>query len=524
MKNGRINLVSVGPGSAALIPPMAQEALMQSSCVVGYGLYLQWIAPWLEGKVVHSLPLTKERERAALALKLAREGNVVSLVSSGDIGVYGLAPLVFEMLERGEETEVRVIPGITAALSCASLLGAPLGHDFATLSLSDLLCPWKWIQDRAEQIAKADIALALYNIQSLARRDGVYEILDILLKHRPAETWCGIVRNAYREDASTVICSLADLRQRSFDMLTTLIIGTRFTQRTGNYLFSPRGYHGWQVQEAAPKNAVWFFTGTRDGNALAGECVDEGIPVVISVATEYGAAQARRHVPQAHIVQGHIGATARRALLAESGALAVVDGTHPFATQISAQLTRICAELKVPYLRYERPEQALPKDVQSFDTMEAVAAAAIGAHKRIFLGTGVKDISTFLRADQFKQCQWFARVTPNQDSVSRSVDAGIPASHLCAMQGPFSKRANEVLWADWNIDCVVTKESGEAGGLPAKIEAARALQIPVLVVNRPFFEYPNMTQESAEVLRWISALQTHENNPNIFNPDSNATL
>ncbi|MCX8512829.1 MAG: SAM-dependent methyltransferase, partial [Chthoniobacteraceae bacterium] len=115
MKRGRINLVSVGPGSAELIPPLAREALTESSSVVGYGLYLQWIAPWLEGKVVHDLPLTKERERAALALKLAREGEVVSLVSSGDIGVYGLAPLVFEMLEEGEETEVRVIPGITAA-------------------------------------------------------------------------------------------------------------------------------------------------------------------------------------------------------------------------------------------------------------------------------------------------------------------------------------------------------------------------------------------------------------------------
>ena len=508
MKRGRINLVSVGPGSAELIPPMAREALIQSGSVVGYGLYLQWIAPWLEGKVVHELPLTKERERAALALKLAREGEVVSLVSSGDIGVYGLAPLVFEMLEEGEETEVRVIPGLTAALSCASLLGAPLGHDFATLSLSDLLCPWKWIQDRAEQIANADIALALYNIQSLARQDGVYRILDILLKHRPAQTWCGIVRNAFREDASSEICSLAELRQRRFDMLTTLIIGTRFTQRTGNYLFSPRGYHGWQIHDAAPKHAVWFFTGTRDGNALAKECAAEGIPVVISVATEYGAAQARRHVPQAHIVEGHIGAIARRALLVESGALAVVDGTHPFATRISTQLTQICAEINLPYLRYERPGKALPPDVQGFETMEDVAAAAINGHKRIFLGTGVKDISTFIQADALKRCQWFARVTPNQDSVSRAVDAGIPAAHLCAMQGPFSQRANEALWADWKIDCVITKESGEAGGLPAKIEAARALKIPVLVVNRPSIEYSNMTQDSAQVLRWIRALET----------------
>ena len=185
-----------------------------------------------------------------------------------------------------------------------------------------------------------------------------------------------------------------------------------------------------------------------------------------------------------------------------------MDGTHPFATRISTQLTQICAEINLPYLRYERPGKALPPDVQGFETMEDVAAAAINGHKRIFLGTGVKDISTFIQADALKRCQWFARVTPNQDSVSRAVDAGIPAAHLCAMQGPFSQRANEALWADWKIDCVITKESGEAGGLPAKIEAARALKIPVLVVNRPSIEYSNMTQDSAQVLRWIRALET----------------
>ena len=202
---GQLNLVSVGPGSTDLIAPLARAALERSEVVVSYGLYLKWIEPWLEGKEIHSLPLTQERERAALALQFAREGRTVSLVSSGDIGVYGLAPLVFEMITAEETTDIQVIPGITAALSCASLLGAPLGHDFATLSLSDLLCPWPWIEGRALLLAKADLALVLYNVQSEARQDGVYRILDILLKHRPHQTWCGIVRNAYREDVATDI-------------------------------------------------------------------------------------------------------------------------------------------------------------------------------------------------------------------------------------------------------------------------------------------------------------------------------
>ena len=506
MNTGQLNLVSVGPGEAALIPPVAREALLRSSDVVGYGLYLQWIAPWLDGKEAYALPLTKERERAALALRLAREGRVVSLVSSGDIGVYGLAPLVFEMLEAGETTEVRVIPGITAALSCASLLGAPLGHDFATLSLSDLLCPWAWIKERAENIAKADIAVALYNIQSAARQDGLYEVLDIFLRHRSAGTWCGVVRNAYREDATSFICSLEELRGRRFDMLTTLIIGTRFTQKTGNFLFSPRGYHGWQTQVVPQKKAVWFFTGTADGNALAADWARRGREAVISVATEYGAVQARRYAPAAQVLSGRIGAGARSAMLAESGALAVVDATHPFATRISGQLIRTCTELGIPYLRYERPGSELPPDVEVFDSMEDAAGVAVAKYKRIFLSTGVKDIPVFLARDASKACEWFARVTPNPASISGAVEAGIPAAHLCGMQGPFSQRANEALWSDWSVDCVVAKDSGAAGGLPAKIEAARALKIPLLVVRRPVVQYPRSTQDPAVILQWLADL------------------
>jgi precorrin-6x reductase len=508
MSHGQLNLVSVGPGSSDLIPPMARLALERSDVVVGYGLYLQWIAPWLDGKEVHDLPLTKERERAALALRLAREGRVVSLVSSGDIGVYGLAPLVFEMLEAGEGTDIRVIPGITAALSCASLLGAPLGHDFATLSLSDLLCPWDWILGRAEQIAKTDIALALYNIQSEARREGVYRVLDILMKYRPRDTWCGVVRNAYREGAEVSVCTLAELRERRFDMLTTLIIGTRFTQKTGAYLFSPRGYHGWQFNDSPPKRAVWFFTGTRDGNALASECVALGNSTVVSVASEFGADQARRQVKGAHVVTGGKGAAARRSLFAASEVAAVVDATHPFATVISRQLIDHCAALGIPYLRYERPRVDLPDDVQVFDSIEMAALAAKSNYRRVFLATGVRHLSIFVNQPDSDHCQWFARVNPNSESISKALDSGILPARLCAMQGPFSQRANEVLWADWNIDCVVTKDSGDTGGLPAKIAAARALQIPLLIVRRPAMNYPDLTSDSSAVTGWLQKLSS----------------
>jgi precorrin-3B C17-methyltransferase len=346
----------------------------------------------------------------------------------------------------------------------------------------------------------------LYNVQSEARQDGIYRILDILLKHRPSQTWCGIVRNAYREDAVTDICTLAELRERKFDMLTTLVIGTRFTKRTGRFLFAPRGYHGWETTEILPEGAIWFFTGTRDGNALAAECAALDIPTVISVATEYGAEQARRHSPRSIVLTGRVGEKTRTRLLGDAKALAVVDATHPFATLISAQLIRICSAMNLPHIRYERRSHPLPEDVMRVDSISNAALIAAKTGKRIFLSTGVKDLQLFT---EIKTVEWFARITPGADSLERALASGILPSRICAMQGPFSQRANEALWLDWGIDCVITKDSGEAGGLPEKIAAARALNIPLIVISRPEMAYPHLTHDTRVVLDWILSLARH---------------
>lgn len=507
---GQLHLVSVGPGSRELIVPLARQALEQSDVIVGYDLYLNWIRPWIESKEQHTLPLTQERERAALAVSLAREGRRVSLVSSGDIGVYAMAPLALELLRPEEPFDVQIVPGITAAQSCASLLGAPLGHDFATLSLSDLLCPWAWIEHRSTQLARADLAVVLYNVQSKARQDGVYRVLDQFLAHRPAHTWCGVVRNAYRDDASATICTLSELRESSFDMLTTLIVGTRFTRRTGRFLYAPRGYLGWTPELSAPEGAVWVFSGTRDGNAVAHALKESRIPVVVSVASEHGREAATAQAPGATILAGRIGREARRALLEKHRPLAVVDATHPFATQISPQLQELCGPLGIPYLRYERPgtveAQEPDRTVLPVDTMEAAAGTAILKGSRICLSTGVKDIPVFLRHPDATSRQWYARVTPSPESVEDAIAAGIPRAHLCAMQGPFSEAANRLLWSEWGVDCVVSKESGPAGGVPAKISAAQALGIPLILVRRPAIHYAAVAHDHAEVVRWISSL------------------
>src|SRR5260370_6687314 len=254
---GKLNLVSVGPGFAALVPAMAETALRESDVIIGYKLYFTWIQPLIEGKEVHSFSLTEERERAQTAIACARAGRTVSLVSSGDIGIYGMAPLVLEEMREEEEFQLQIIPGVSAANSSAALLGSPLGHDFATLSLSDLLCPWEWIENRARHLAKAGLVTALYNVQSQSRPDGVYRILRILLEEKSANTWCGVVRNAFRPDQTVYLCSLAELQERQFDMLTTIIVGNRFTRKKGRFIYTPRGYHGWTLaNEREPSPAA----------------------------------------------------------------------------------------------------------------------------------------------------------------------------------------------------------------------------------------------------------------------------
>src|ERR1700676_3770359 len=226
--SGVLNLVSAGPGFADLIVPRGEAALRDSDVIVAYELYLRWVAPWLDGKEIHTPPLTQERERALLAIDKARSGAKVALISSGDIGIYAMAALAFEEMREDDTYSVNVIPGITSANACASLLGSPLSHDFATLSLSDLLCPWEWIEHRARHIAQADLACVLYNVQSAGRQEGVYRILSLMLQSKAPHTLCGVVKNAYRPGQEIAIHRLDALPALQFDMLTTIVIGNRF--------------------------------------------------------------------------------------------------------------------------------------------------------------------------------------------------------------------------------------------------------------------------------------------------------
>jgi cobalt-precorrin 5A hydrolase / precorrin-3B C17-methyltransferase len=238
---GRISLVGLGPGDDALIPPLAREALTASELVVGLEQYVDRIRHLLRpGTRASTPPLGSEVERAKEALAEARAGGSVALVSSGDAGVYAMASPALELA--GEDVDVAVIPGITAAQAAASLLGSPLGHDHCAISLSDLLTPWEVILERVRAAAEADFVVSLYNPRSKGRDWQLGKAREVLLQHRSPDTPVGVVRDAYREGQEVVLTDLGSLRPEQVDMLTVVIVGSSRTEVRAGRMVTPRGY------------------------------------------------------------------------------------------------------------------------------------------------------------------------------------------------------------------------------------------------------------------------------------------
>ena len=238
---GKLRLVGLGPGSDALIPPLAREALARSEVVVGLEQYVERVRHLLRpGTSIVTLPLGDEIARCEKALAEAREGGSAALVSSGDVGVYAMASPALELA--GADVDVEVVPGITAAQAAASLLGSPLGHDHCSISLSDLLTPWEAIKRRVEAAAAGDFVVSLYNPRSKGRDWQLGEVRSTLLQHRPPDTPVGIVKNAYRDDAEVSVTTLSALRPEDVDMLTVVVIGSSQTRLVAGRMVTPRGY------------------------------------------------------------------------------------------------------------------------------------------------------------------------------------------------------------------------------------------------------------------------------------------
>ncbi|MFM2481426.1 precorrin-3B C(17)-methyltransferase [Celerinatantimonas sp. YJH-8] len=236
-------LVGLGPGAKAQMTYQAAEAIERAEVIVGYGRYLSFIESYLVGKTIIESGMTREWQRARQAIEAAVSQDV-ALVCSGDSGVYAMAPLVFELLSQNPsiQIEVTVVPGVTAAVSCASLVGAPLGHDHCSISLSDLLTPWPVICQRIEAVASSDFVVAFYNPRSRKRQHQIEQARDILLKYRSPDTPVAIVDQAYRAGQQVMLATLADFCERPFAMAATVIVGNSNSYRFGDYIITPRGY------------------------------------------------------------------------------------------------------------------------------------------------------------------------------------------------------------------------------------------------------------------------------------------
>lgn len=240
---GKIFVVGTGPGFEAYLSLRAIEVLKDCDVVVGYKTYIKLIDKLIEGKEVISSGMRQEVDRCAEVIALAQRGKNVCLISSGDPGVYGMAGIVLEMVDKANcGIDVEIVPGITSALSSASLAGAPLMNDFAVISLSDLMTPWAVIEKRIKAAAEGDFVMCVYNPKSNERVQQIEWFANIVLQHRKPETPVAIVKNAMRDKSAVTLTTLADMLSHPVDMTTTLIIGNSQTYISNGKMITPRGY------------------------------------------------------------------------------------------------------------------------------------------------------------------------------------------------------------------------------------------------------------------------------------------
>lgn len=238
----KIYVVGMGPGKEEMMTVEAIRVLEASDVIIGYTVYLELLGKRFRDKEFLSTPMKQETERCMLCFEKAREGKQVSMICSGDAGIYGMACLMYEVGKNYPDVELEIIPGITAASSGAAVLGAPLNHDFCVISLSDLLTPWDKIEKRLEAAAVGDFAIAIYNPSSRKRKDYLMRACDILLRYLEPERACGYVENIGREGTKATACTLQELREAKVNMFTTVFVGNSGSEIVNGKLITKRGY------------------------------------------------------------------------------------------------------------------------------------------------------------------------------------------------------------------------------------------------------------------------------------------
>lgn len=238
-----IQVVGIGPGDYEDMTVRAIHALNECDVIVGYTVYVELIRKHFPEKVFLTTAMKQEVQRVQMAYEEAEKGKKVAFICSGDAGVYGMAGLILGMQKRYPQVQVGVIPGVTAALAGGAILGAPFIHDFALISLSDLLTPWTLIEQRLRCAGKGDFCICLYNPSSQKRAEYLKKACDILMEYKKSDTVCGYVKNIARDQEVKYIGTLGELREQSVDMFTTVFIGNSSTRHIGDHMVTPRGYN-----------------------------------------------------------------------------------------------------------------------------------------------------------------------------------------------------------------------------------------------------------------------------------------
>lgn len=238
----KLYVIGIGPGEYEQMTLKAIHAMEKSEVIIGYTVYVDLVKEHFPGKEFLTTPMKKEVDRCVMAFEEAKKGKIVSMICSGDAGVYGMSGLMYEVGVNYPEVELEIIPGVTAATGGAAVLGAPLIHDFCLISLSDLLTPWEKIEARLLAAAEADFVVCLYNPSSRKRSDYLQKACDLMMQYKSPETVCGTVCNIGREGEEYQVMTLKELRDRQVDMFTTVFIGNSQTKEINGKMVTPRGY------------------------------------------------------------------------------------------------------------------------------------------------------------------------------------------------------------------------------------------------------------------------------------------
>ncbi len=238
----KIYVVGIGPGEYEKMTIQATKALESCDVIVGYTVYVDLVKDHFPGKEFLTTPMRRETERCRLAFEQAAAGKTTAMICSGDAGVYGMSGLMLEIGEEFPQVEVEMVSGVTAAVAGAAVLGAPLIHDFAVISLSDLLTPWEKIEKRLLLAAEADFVICLYNPSSKKRHDYLQRACDLMLRSKAEDTVCGTVSQIGRDGEQMRLCTLRELRDLQVDMFTTVFVGNSQTRAVNGHMVTPRGY------------------------------------------------------------------------------------------------------------------------------------------------------------------------------------------------------------------------------------------------------------------------------------------